>query len=48
VADLDGNGDVAAAIVIMRQGENALDVIARVKSRLDELKTSLPPGGGAW
>ncbi len=44
VADLNGKGDVAAAIVVMRQGENALDVIERVKKRLDELKTGLPPG----
>jgi copper/silver efflux system protein len=44
VADLDGLGDTVGGIVVMRQGENALDVIARVKARLDELKPSLPPG----
>jgi Cu(I)/Ag(I) efflux system membrane protein CusA/SilA len=44
VADLDGTGDVAAGIVIMRQGENALSVIDRVKQKLEELKPSLPAG----
>ncbi len=44
VADLDGRGDVVGGIVVMRQGENALDVIQRVKQRLDEIKPSLPRG----
>ncbi len=44
VADLDGEGEVAAGIVIMRDGENALRVIERVKQRLDELKPALPEG----
>ncbi|MGZ6070612.1 MAG: efflux RND transporter permease subunit, partial [Myxococcaceae bacterium] len=44
VADLDGQGDVVAGIVVMRQGENALSVIERVKAKLVELKPSLPPG----
>ena len=44
VADLDGQGDVVAGIVVMRQGENALSVIERVKAKLAELKPSLPPG----
>jgi copper/silver efflux system protein len=44
VADLDGTGDVVAGIVVMRQGENALAVIERVKARLDEIKPSLPEG----
>ena len=44
LADLDGKGDVVSGIVIMRQGENALQVIDRVKARLEELKSSLPPG----
>ncbi|HSP98760.1 MAG TPA: CusA/CzcA family heavy metal efflux RND transporter [Candidatus Dormibacteraeota bacterium] len=44
VADLDGLGDTVGGIVVMRQGENALDVIDRVKARLEELKPSLPPG----
>ncbi len=44
VADLDGTGDVVAGIVVMRQGENALDVIERVKAKLKEVEPSLPKG----
>lgn len=44
IADLDGAGDVVGGIVVMRHGENALNVIKRVKARLEELKPSLPEG----
>lgn len=44
VADLDGQGDTVGAIVIMRYGENALQVIDRVKTRLTELERGLPAG----
>jgi|TARA_B100000749_G_scaffold280077_2_gene274673 Cu(I)/Ag(I) efflux system membrane protein CusA/SilA len=44
VADLDGLGDVVGGIVVMRFGENANDVIDRVKLKLEELKPSLPEG----
>ncbi|MCB1170973.1 MAG: efflux RND transporter permease subunit, partial [Leptospiraceae bacterium] len=44
VADLNGKGDTVGAIVIMRDGENALNVIDRVKERLASLKDSLPEG----
>ncbi|MBF0570215.1 MAG: efflux RND transporter permease subunit, partial [Candidatus Omnitrophica bacterium] len=44
VADLDGQGDTVGGIVVMRSGENALNVIARVKEKLAEVKGSLPPG----
>ena len=44
VAELDGKGEVVGGIVVMRFGENALRVIARVKAKLVELKGSLPPG----
>jgi|APLak6261675434_1056106.scaffolds.fasta_scaffold00642_3 Cu(I)/Ag(I) efflux system membrane protein CusA/SilA len=44
IADLDGEGDVVGGIVVMRQGENALNVITRVKQRLEELKPSMPAG----
>jgi Cu(I)/Ag(I) efflux system membrane protein CusA/SilA len=44
LADYNGQGDVVGGIVVMRQGENALEVIRRVKARLAELKPSLPPG----
>jgi Cu(I)/Ag(I) efflux system membrane protein CusA/SilA len=44
VAELDGKGEVVGAVVVMRYGENALDVIDRVKQRLEEIKPSLPDG----
>ena len=44
VADLNGQGDTVGGIVVMRHGENALNVIKRVKAKLDELKPSLPEG----
>ncbi|MCS7181922.1 MAG: efflux RND transporter permease subunit [Thermoanaerobaculum sp.] len=44
VADLDGLGDHVGGIVVMRHGENALNVIQRVKAKLEELQPSLPPG----
>jgi len=44
VSDLDGLGDHVAGIVVMRHGENALNVIRRVEARLRELEPSLPEG----
>lgn len=44
IADWSGLGDVASGVVVMRFGENALDVIARVEARLDEVAPSLPKG----
>ncbi len=44
VADLDGLGDTVGGIVVMRQGENALNVINRVKEKIEEIKPSLPKG----
>ncbi|HLG16175.1 MAG TPA: efflux RND transporter permease subunit [Blastocatellia bacterium] len=44
IGELDGEGEVVGAIVIMRYGENALRVIERVRTKLDEMKASLPPG----
>jgi copper/silver efflux system protein len=44
IADLDGQGEVVGAVVIMRYGENALKVIQRVRTKLEEMKASLPPG----
>lgn len=44
VTDLDGEGEVAGGIVVLRYGENALQVIERVKQRLEELKQTLPAG----
>ena len=44
VADLDGTGEVVSGIVVMRQGENAVDVIDRVKERIRQIEPGLPPG----
>ncbi len=44
LVELDGEGEVAGGIVVMRFGENALDVIERVKARIKELEPSFPPG----
>ncbi len=44
VADLDGLGDHVGGIVVMRHGENALNVIRAVKAKLKEIEPSLPPG----
>ena len=44
VADLDGEGEVVGGIIVMRSGENALQTIAGVKERLDELRAGLPEG----
>ncbi len=44
IGELDGIGETAGAIVVMRHGENALQVIARVKEKLADLEPSLPPG----
>jgi Cu(I)/Ag(I) efflux system membrane protein CusA/SilA len=40
----DGKGEVVGGIVVMRSGENAKDVIDRVKKRIDEIRPGLPPG----
>jgi Cu(I)/Ag(I) efflux system membrane protein CusA/SilA len=44
IADLDGQGDVAGGVVVMRFGENALSTIRNVKKKLADLKDSLPEG----
>jgi Cu(I)/Ag(I) efflux system membrane protein CusA/SilA len=44
LADLDGEGEVVSGIVVMRQGENAVDVIDRVKQRLHDIAPGLPEG----
>ncbi|MBI4054507.1 MAG: efflux RND transporter permease subunit [Elusimicrobia bacterium] len=44
IAELDGEGDAVGGIVVMRYGENALNVIERVKKKISELKPSLPQG----
>ena len=44
VTDLDGTGEVVSGIIVMRQGQNALDVIDRVKAKLKEIEPGLPAG----
>jgi Cu(I)/Ag(I) efflux system membrane protein CusA/SilA len=44
VADLDGTGEAVGGIVVMRHGENALNVIRAVKDRIKDLQPSLPKG----
>src|SRR5215470_14395322 len=44
LADLDGEGEVVSGVVIMRNGENALEVIDRVKQKLGEIAPTLPEG----
>lgn len=44
VTDWNGQGEAVSGIIVMRSGENALDVIDRVKARLKEISPGLPPG----
>jgi len=44
ITDLDGEGEVAGGIIVMRYGENALKTIQGVKAKLEELKSGLPEG----
>ena len=44
IAELDGEGEVAVGIILLRTGGNAREVIAAVKTRLEELKSALPEG----
>ncbi len=44
ISDLDGLGDHVGGIVVMRHGENAMNVIERVKQKLHDLEPSLPTG----
>jgi len=44
VAELDGKGEVVGGVVVMRHGENALNLIDRVKRKIKEIEPSLPAG----
>jgi Cu(I)/Ag(I) efflux system membrane protein CusA/SilA len=44
VAELNGDGEVAGGVVVLRSGKNARTTLTAVKAKLDELKRSLPPG----
>ncbi len=44
VTELNGEGEVVAGIIVMRAGENALNVIRGVEKKIEELKPGLPEG----
>ena len=44
LAEWNGEGEAVGGIVVMRYGENALNVINRVKERIEEVRPALPPG----
>jgi Cu(I)/Ag(I) efflux system membrane protein CusA/SilA len=44
IVELDGQGEVAGGVVIMRYGENALTTIQGVREKLEQLKAGLPDG----
>ncbi|CAN5174239.1 CusA/CzcA family heavy metal efflux RND transporter [soil metagenome] len=44
IAELDGQGEVAGGVIVLRSGKNALAAIEAVKSRLKQLQASLPAG----
>ncbi len=44
IAELNGEGEVAGGVIVMREGKNAREVIDGVRAKLAELKRSLPPG----
>ncbi len=44
IIDMNGEGEAVAGIIVIRFGENALEVIERVEERLEELKKGLPAG----
>src|SRR2546428_10942675 len=44
IAGLNGEGEVAGGVIVMRSGKNALETIDAVKAKIEKLKPSLPPG----
>lgn len=44
IAELDGEGEVAGGVIVMRSGKNARLTIEAVKAKLEALKPGLPPG----
>ena len=44
IAELDGQGEVAGGVIVLRSGKNARAAIAAVKAKLAELQRSLPAG----
>ena len=44
ISELNGEGEVAGGIIVMRSGKNALETIDAVKAKIEKLRSSLPPG----
>jgi len=44
IIDENGGGEKVGGIVVMRYGENAKDVIERIKEKLPDIEKGLPPG----
>ena len=44
IGELDGEGEAAGGVIVMRSGKNALETIAAVKEKLKTLQASLPKG----
>ncbi|PWC11583.1 efflux RND transporter permease subunit [Brenneria corticis] len=44
IAELNGEGEVAGGIIVLRYGKNALETLHAVKARLNEIQKSLPAG----
>nr|WP_315239942.1 efflux RND transporter permease subunit [uncultured Albidiferax sp.] len=44
IGELDGDGEAAGGVIVMRSGKNALETIAAVKEKLKTLQSSLPKG----
>jgi Cu(I)/Ag(I) efflux system membrane protein CusA/SilA len=44
IAELNGEGEVAGGVIVMRSGKNALETIRAVKAKIEKLKAGLPPG----
>ena len=44
IGELDGEGEATGGVIVMRSGKNALETIAAVKAKLQQLQGSLPKG----
>jgi Cu(I)/Ag(I) efflux system membrane protein CusA/SilA len=44
IGELDGEGEATGGVIVMRSGKNALETIAAVKAKLQQLQGSLPQG----
>ncbi|WOA50804.1 efflux RND transporter permease subunit [Dickeya solani] len=44
IAELNGEGEVAGGVIVMRSGKNALETLRAVHTRLQQIRQSLPAG----